>query len=218
MSVIVDLSLPPSEFELGRILDLEGGTSVTLETMVPLGTRAVPFFRLGGDARTSFEEQVRTHPAVYDIHVVNTSGDETLYALDWQITRDSFFQGVLSQDGHVLEASGTAQTWSFEIRFPSHDALDAFNEHCETEHVQLTIERVFNPTKPEAGRWYGLTPLQRETIRYAVENGYYDIPRRVSTKEIAEQFEVSDQAVTERLRRAIDTLVSNTLLLPEQDG
>lgn len=218
MSVIVELSLPPSEFELGRILDLEGGTNVSLETMVPLGTRAVPFFRLGGDARTSFEEQVRTHPAVYDIHVVNTNGDETLYALDWQITRDSFFQGILSQDAHVLEATGTAGTWSFEIRFSSHESLAAFKKHCHSENVEMTVERVFNPTRPEAGQWYGLTPPQRETMRYAVENGYYDIPRQISTKDIAEHFDVSDQAITERLRRAIDTLVTNTLLVPERNG
>ncbi|PSP49806.1 helix-turn-helix domain-containing protein, partial [Halobacteriales archaeon QH_7_69_31] len=31
------------------------------------------------------------------------------------------------------------------------------------------------------------------------------------------EFDVSDQAVTERLRRAIETLVTNTLLLTAED-
>jgi len=60
-----------------------------------------------------------------------------------------------------------------------------------------------NPTRPESGPWYGLTPLQRDTLIQAVQGGYYSIPRGVSTQELAETFDISDQAVTERLRRAI---------------
>lgn len=217
MSVIVELSLPSSAFELGRILDIESGSAVRLETMVPIGSRAVPLFRLRGDVREAFEEQVRTHPSVADIHEVSTSGDETLYALDWDTITDPFFEGVLSHEGYLLKATGTVQEWSFEIRFPSHDALDRFRTHCDAADIRPEVEQMFNPTNPDAGQ-YGLTPPQRETMCYAVENGYYDIPRGISTKDIADHFDVSDQAITERLRRAIDTLVTNTLLHPDEDG
>jgi predicted DNA binding protein len=47
----------------------------------------------------------------------------------------------------------------------------------------------------------------------ANENGYYALPRGTSTKELAESFGISDQAVTERLRRGISNLLTNTLLL-----
>ncbi|WP_229770500.1 hypothetical protein [Halorhabdus sp. CBA1104] len=40
MSVIVELTIPSDAFELGQILNVEGGTQVTLETMVPLGGAA----------------------------------------------------------------------------------------------------------------------------------------------------------------------------------
>ena len=79
------------------------------------------------------------------------------------------------------------------------------------EEIDVTIERIYNPTKPDAGPWYGLTPPQRETLTYAVEHGYYSLPRGVSTKELGAEFGISDQAVTERLRRGITTLVSNTV-------
>jgi predicted DNA binding protein len=41
----------------------------------------------------------------------------------------------------------------------------------------------------------------------------------MSTQELAEEFDISDQAVTERLRRAIMTLTENTLIAmqAEQD-
>jgi predicted DNA-binding protein YlxM (UPF0122 family) len=51
----------------------------------------------------------------------------------------------------------------------------------------------------------------------AVRNGYYSIPRQVSTQELADTLEISDQAVTERLRRAIETLVENTIIAMEAE-
>lgn len=218
MSVIVELSLPAAEFRLGRILIMEGDTTASLETMVPLGDRSVPFFRLFGSARGSFESHVRDHPAVSDIHAVSTHDGETLYAVDWEITDDAFLDCVLSLDGHVLEASGGADRWVFQLRFPSHSALSEFQEACFEADIPIDVSRIYNPTKPEAGPWYGLTVPQRETLTYAVEKGYYSLPRRISTQEVAEEFGVSDQAVTERLRRAIDNLVTNTLLLADDDG
>lgn len=216
MSVIVELSLPASEFQLGRILSTEGDTTVSLETMVPLGDRSVPYFRLFGPPVGSFKATVRDHPAVSDIHVVNTHDDEILYAVDWEIAADTFLDGVLSLDGHVLEAGGGSDRWVFQIRFPSHSALSEFQAVCFEADLPIEIKHIYNPTKPDAGPWYGLTPPQRETLKYAVESGYYSIPRRVTTQEIADEFGISDQAVTERLRRAISTLVTNTLLLTEE--
>lgn len=48
----------------------------------------------------------------------------------------------------------------------------------------------------------------------AVAGGYYAIPRHLSTKDLAKEFDSSDQAVTERLRRAIVTLTEHTLFTP----
>lgn len=213
MGVIVELSIPSEEFQLGRILTIEGGTTVSLETVVPLGDRSVPFFRLFGKTRESFEADVREQSTVSDIHVVTIHDSETLYALDWKVTDGSFLDVVLSLNGHVLEASGESGKWVFQIRFQSHSALSEFQECCFEADLPIDVRRIYNPTTPEAGPWYGLTTPQRETLTYAVEKGYYSLPRRTSTQEIADEFDISDQAVTERLRRAIDTLVTNSLLL-----
>lgn len=213
MSVIVELTVPADEFELGRILTVEGETGVVLETMVPLGGQSVPFFRLTDSVRESFEKQVRSHSSVQGVHVVNSHDDETLYALDWDIETDTFFRAILTNHGHVLDATGNLRSWAFQLRFESHEDLSGFEEECTDADITIEIERLYNPTKPEAGPWYGLTTPQRQTLSRAVEGGYYSIPRRISTAELAAEFDISDQAVTERLRRAIISLVSNTLLL-----
>lgn len=214
MAVIVDLALPAQQFELGRILGMEGDTSVVLETMVPVGERTVPFFRVHGE-ENGFEESVRGHAAVADIDVVSTHDGEVLYALNWDISDDTFFEGLIETEANLLEARGVAQTWSFELRFPSHEALSAFQTHCTEHDIPIDLKRLYNPTKPGAGPWYGLSSPQRMTLTRAVESGYYSIPRQTSTQNLAAEFGITDQAVTERLRRAIRNLVTSTLLLTE---
>jgi len=217
MSVIVELTVPADVFKLGRILSVGGETGVVLETMVSLGGQSVPFFRISESAREPFERQVRGHSSVRGIHVVNAHDDETLYALDWDVANDTFFQAVLSHRGTVLEATGDLRAWAFQLRFGSHQALSGFREQCLSADIDHEVERLYNPTKPDAGAWYGLTTPQRETLSRAVAGGYYSIPRRTSTADLAEEFDISDQAVTERLRRAIVSLVDNTLLLDEKE-
>ncbi len=212
MSVIAHIRLPASAFELGRILGVEGESSIVLENMVPLGGKAVPFFTIHDGARDSFEKKVSEHPSVDNLRVVSEQDDEKLYGLDWEVSRDLFFQGLVESDAQLLTATGTADAWEFELRFPAHEHLSDFQEFCSNAHIPLEVGRIYNPTKPNTGPWYGLTNTQRDTLIQAVEDGYYSIPRRTSTQDLADEFDISDQAVTERLRRAIITLVENTLI------
>lgn len=214
MAVIADLVLPREEFELGRILSTGPDTNIALETIVPLGERSVPFVRVFDEHR-SFEATVAAHAAVNDITAVTEHDGETLYALDWDVSTDTFFAGLLEVDATILGGQALDDRWEFNLRFPTHDDLADFRKHCEDHEIPIDISGLFNPTRPEAGPWYGLTPPQRESLARAVEAGYYSIPRRVSTNDLATEFGVSDQAMTERLRRAIVALVSNTLLVDD---
>jgi predicted DNA binding protein len=217
MSVIVELTIPSDAFELGQILRVEAPARVTLETLVPLGGRPTPFIRLENDAREAFERSVREHPSVRAIQPVSTNDDETLYALEWDPSEESLFDRLTDMDVALLRATGTADSWELELRFPTHKTLSEFQEYYVDRGTQVTILRIYNPTKPDAGPWFGLTTPQRETLTHAVETGYYSLPREVSTKDLAAEFDISDQAVTERLRRGITTLVTNTLLTAETE-
>ena len=218
MSVIAELTVPSEAFELGQILRVEAPAQIALETMVPLGGRPTPFVRIRSDVRRTFEASVRDHPSVDDITDVNTHNGETLYALEWNPSSESLFRTIMEMGAVVLNASGDADTWGLEVRFPGYDALSSFQEYYVDQEIAVTVERIYNPTKPDAGPWYGLTRPQREALTAAVENGYYALPREISTKELADGFDISDQAMTERLRRGITSLVSNTLLAVEEEN
>jgi len=217
MAVIAHLRIPAESFELGRILEQESEGTIELENMVPLGEKAVPFFSVSDDVLDSFEQSVRDHPSVENILEVSKHENERLYSLEWNIDRDVFLEGVMGLEGQMLSAKGTTETWEFELRFPTHDALSDFQDYCENAHIPLEVGRIYNPVRPGTGMWYGLSKAQRETLVRAVKGGYYSIPRQMSTKDLSDAFDISDQAVTERLRRAIQTLVENTLIAMEDE-
>ncbi|MFC7213007.1 helix-turn-helix domain-containing protein [Saliphagus sp. GCM10025334] len=217
MSVIAEFRIASANFELGRILHIEGITSIELENLVPIGEATVPLFWIHNSTRSSFVDAVKRHPTVNDASEVDVFEDRTLFTLDWDANQDHLFRGIRETDGQLLSATGTPDSWAFELRFPDHTALSEFTTRCEDAQISLEVARVYNPTEPDAGPWHGLTGPQREAITLAVEMGYYDIPRGCTTKELADELEISDQAVTERLRRAIGALVTYTLIPSEGD-
>lgn len=213
MSVIAELRIPSTDFELGRILQIDGVTSIELETLVPLGETSVPLFWLHNATRDAFLGTVQCHPTVTDATAVDVFEDRTLFTLDWDAKYDHVVRGIYESEGQLLSATGTPESWDFELRFPSHDELSEFTTHCEDAQVSVEVLCVYNPTEPDAGRWYGLSEPQYEALTLAVGRGYYDIPRGCTTNELADELDISDQAVTERLRRAIGSLVRHTLAL-----
>ncbi|ODR82855.1 DNA-binding protein [Haladaptatus sp. W1] len=61
-----------------------------------------------------------------------------------------------------------------------------------------------------------LTEQQHETLRSAMEWGYYEIPRRATATDLAEELGVSHQAISERLRRGHRCLVERGLPTPRK--
>lgn len=56
-----------------------------------------------------------------------------------------------------------------------------------------------------------LTDRQRDVLEVAFDRGYYDIPRSVSTSEIAAEFGLDDSTVSEHLQRAERNLAASML-------
>ena len=212
MSVIAEISIPGDEFELGRVMDLSSAGTVELESLVPAGNRAVPYFWVYDADFEAFETAVAGRPTVEDVSRVDTYDDRVLYTLRWSVDSDQVFTAIKWVDAYVLTATGSRGCWEFELRFPTHDDLSRFQDRCQQRDVCFEVLRVYDPSEPDLGPWLGLTEPQREALVLAVERGYYDIPRNCATVELAEELGISDQAVTERLRRAIVTLSSNTVL------
>lgn len=56
-----------------------------------------------------------------------------------------------------------------------------------------------------------MTAAQQEALLLAFESGFYDSPRTTTLAEIGDELEISQQAVSSRLRRGTRRLIANTL-------
>ncbi|MFC7223867.1 helix-turn-helix domain-containing protein [Halalkalicoccus sp. GCM10025322] len=216
MVVILKVRVVPETFALGRVVPVPERARIELETLVTRGERSQPYLWVVAPDVETTVATIRERTSV-DLTVVEVIEDRALLALDWDIERGDLFSGIRACDGRILAVTGARDGWEFDVRFPEHAALLEFKRYCEDHDIDFTVKRIYYATRPTVDDSFGLTERQREALELAVREGYYAVPRRCRTADLAERFDISEQALLERLRRGIVNLVSATLLPSEPD-
>ncbi|MFB6126510.1 MAG: helix-turn-helix domain-containing protein [Halolamina sp.] len=211
MSVIADFSLPATDFILGKALHRTTGLTLKLEKMIPTGNATIPYFWVTGDRTEGFDAILEGEPEVADFEVIDEVDDRKLYRAEWDASTDSFVQTMIAHDGALQEADGDGQTWEFQIRFRDSHQLSSFHTTCGERGIDLTVKGLYNPIEPMTAGMQNMTDGQRDIIEHAYDAGYFEVPRQITLAEIAADVGVSDQAVNERLRRGLRTLIATTL-------
>lgn len=96
--------------------------------------------------------------------------------------------------------------------FPDHDSLSRTYEYCTERGLSMDIQKIYDLDEGRQGR-FRLTDDQQDILAVAFDRGYYKVPRRVTLSGIADEFDVSHQALSERLRRAHENLINNTVII-----
>lgn len=210
MSVVLELSVPGSELSFGGVLETAPEIRIRFDRVVPVGTDSFSYVWVNAPERSVFEEAMQRHSVVDSFRFLQREDGEFLYRIDWQLETDPFLQCLGEVNAAVLRASGAANRWHFDLRFDTHDDASRFQRRCSERDVSISIEWVLSES---AGKHSGtlLTLCQRQTIALALERGYFDVPRRTTIVELAEELGISDQAVSARLRRATKRLCQQTL-------
>lgn len=213
MSVIAEFRVPADEFLLGRALQADPGLRVQLERVIPLGETLIPYVWVTDDSLAAIEAALREAPDIEAFAVVDTVDSEALVRIEWTGPTDRLVQGLLETDGVILTGVGAADTWDLQARFPDHDALATFHRHCADRGITVQLARIHNPSVPaDTEVMAALTDPQRETIQTALDAGYFDVPRETNLTGLADLLGVSDTAVSQRLRRGLETLLTATLV------
>lgn len=215
MGIVTSISVPGDHFELGRSLDRVGDVHVKFERVVPTGDRMFPYMWVYTDDHTRFCQLLQLDPSVETLRLIHHDDNEGLYDITWAEDTDGFLGCLRETDAIVLQAGGCDTVWEFELRFDSQESVSHFQRTCTENDISISVDRVVTKSvvDPPGEK---LTPAQRETIELALERGYFDVPRKTTMVDLAEELGVSDQAVSARIRRAMKKL-SEQLLLPSPD-
>ncbi len=207
--VIAEFTIQAEDFAFGEALRTDPAMEITLERIVPTGESIMPYIWVRNGDFEHFEVVVRDDPHVAELVLIDQRDSERLYRVEWTEEVRSLTYGINSTHGVILYASGH-EVWDYRIRFPHHDNLRAFYEYLRDHEIPLQLHRVFDLSERHRdGFGASLTPEQKEALLLAHERGYFAIPRKTSLVELATDLGISDQALSERLRRGIDRLLSD---------
>ncbi|WP_266078461.1 helix-turn-helix domain-containing protein [Haladaptatus caseinilyticus] len=219
MAVIAELSIDPLDFPLGNLLTVGTDIHIEFERVVPVGTLVVPIFWAWTDDLDEgdfdeFERRILDNEYVTELEELHRIEDRILYLMNWEVPDEAFLEGLQKSNGIIRNAEGYGdEDWLFELLFPSYEDLSTFHNESLKNDVTYTLGRIY--TLREVGRSKpptSITDEQREALLLALHRGYFESPSRVTLSELAKDLNISQQALSERIRRGNKILLEQTLL------
>jgi hypothetical protein len=210
MTTIAELSIPARSFALAGATTAVPSASFVCESTVVPGNGAAPLLRVTGGTREAVDDALAADETVETTACLADYSTEYLYHVEWG-PEFGFVTRLLSgAGGSVLSARVSGSDWTVRVLYPDRSALSTAHGSCEDHDVEVDVETVQDLDPDDAER-FNITNEQREALLVACERGYFDIPRRIGLRELATDIGISHQALSERLRRGHDTLITETL-------
>ena len=212
VTTITDIRVPAEQFPLGRILQAYPDVEIELERIVPTRREVIPLFWVATDSEAAVEETLQDDPLVEEIVQLTRTPDRILYSVTWSPEIDALVRAITDLGVDVPTAEGTANFWEFRLQFGDREQLSRFRRACRAEDIHIELLRVYSPMMPPVEG--PLSPEQADALTTAYENGYWDVPRGVTQAELAELVGISDNSMSQRLRRGVNVAVAELLYGP----
>ncbi|WP_224268587.1 helix-turn-helix domain-containing protein [Haloprofundus salinisoli] len=212
MSHIAEFDLSSPNLALMSVLAAVPSMRIRVEEVLSADDSAPLYFLFWatGDDFEAFEAALEDDDTVLSVEVLDTFETQKLYRT--RVDPDVLLYPIAAVVGASrLEMTATHDSFEMRMRFPDREALAEFRRRVREQGVSFTLKRLYTPDSPETTEQYGLSEKQRTALRSAVRIGYFDVPRRGSLDELADELGISGQATSERLRRGTVALVRNTI-------
>ncbi|MCU4975695.1 helix-turn-helix domain-containing protein [Halobacteria archaeon AArc-m2/3/4] len=218
MSIIADFSVKSDDFALNHALTATPQMIVEIEQVVAtMEDRIMPYFWVSGRDHAAFEDAFQDDSSVTNTAVIDEVEGAKLYRAEWTENVETIIYAYVELGATLMQAIGKAEDWELRMRFDSRDALSEFREACDENDISFELNRTREQEQPMASAQYDLTPTQRETLITALEAGYYEVPRAVTMRELAEQMGIAQQTLSNRFRAAYNNLITSTLTISHPD-
>ncbi|MFC7157362.1 helix-turn-helix domain-containing protein [Halomarina halobia] len=191
-------TIPDLRFEMAQVVAAEQGTTMS-------------FVRVWGPSREDVEAAFELDPSVAGYTVVSQRGDSWLYELDWESVRLCVLREILFEgDAMILSVKGRNGSWVVQVMVLDRNTLSRIVDNAWKHDFSIDVVRI-TELDSESASPGELTQEQYETLMTAVEEGYFEIPRRTTMEELAEKLGITHQALSERFRRGHQTLIETSL-------
>lgn len=159
-----------------------------------------------------FFQELPHDPSIADFETLATLSERRLFriTLSPEGERGLTYIDAIELGITFLEIKAMGTTMEYRAQVPSREALSSYRDRCDERDLPFTLHRLYR-TDAEASAKYDLTSRQRDVLHRALEQGYFEVPREISAEELAEEFEISSQALSALIRRGQKALVRSTI-------
>jgi predicted DNA binding protein len=214
MAVIVEIHLTSRDLPLVELAGSIPSNEISIENaMVLENKRYFLLATIAADSDGAFEDVVDDQDEIIDWKPVGQTRDRWFYQLlldDFPSLYDVYDPSQV--DVVSIETTVTDEGGIQRLLFSDYDEFGKFQRRCERADIPFKLLNISsNPEDVESASQSGLTDRQYEALTVAFTRGYYDSPRRASTREIAEELGISAPAVSKLLQRAERKLVGQAI-------
>jgi len=209
--IVAELAVSHRDVVLGEAI--RSAPSVTVEPNYRTSEDgdAVLVFTAAGESIVEFDAALATDHTVRDPQLLARTDDACAYRVRYAPEALRFSPTFAELGALLYDARTSGRSWSFHVRFPSREAFATFRNYCSSHDVTLELVRLAKDEQRTRGDDFGLTASQWHTLTTAYEMDYFAVPRGVTQEELARQLDISPSAVSQRIRRATNQLLAETL-------
>lgn len=212
MGFVSEIHLSPPNGALRSTIRATSSATIRWEytTTVEDGSTLL-FFSVFGDDFGEFEAALERDPTAVDARRIATFANRCVYSVRMSSDRQLIPPKCSELGMFVFNVVSGNDGWVFRLQIPGRDALLELQEYCRNRDIKFRIVRLQESEYADELAAAGLTDQQRELLFRAFYAGYFDVPRRVSQSDLADQLDVSTSAVSQQLRRAVEQLIATTI-------
>ena len=160
------------------------------------------------------ESALQTDPAVTDVECIAERTEGWIYRLRWDGRARHLMQQLVAEDTMLLAAHGQENQWNLRILTPDRNMLSEVFANLKDLNYNVDCLSITSYDGGDSAH-SELTDEQREALTMAYKTGYYNIPQDITAEELAEQLDISHQALSERLHRAYEQLVGDRFIIDD---
>ncbi|WP_129116732.1 helix-turn-helix domain-containing protein [Halegenticoccus tardaugens] len=165
-----------------------------------------------------FEAAAATDAHIREITAVSSSAQPRLYAINFQGDEATPLFTLLCSEPMVmfLTVTLTAAGCEFCVRAPDKATIARLHDTLTEQHIHVDYQSLYKEAA-DPTRNMGLTDEQYEALILAYQRGYFAVLRQTDLDELAAELDITGQAVSERLRRALRVLLERVTDTTGQD-
>lgn len=216
MAIEASFTVDQPEFPLSAVFEELPDASIELDRVVPTKDAIVPYFWIYSENIDELTIDMENDEGVEKFKVVDELEEQMLVRIDWNLEYESILTGIVNTDVTLLSGLGNKENWTFEVRSNNQKGISKFQSYCIEKDIPIELTQLHALSPLKSDREYDLTEGQRSALVLAYSRGYFDSPRNATQDDLADELEISRQAVSSRLQRGLRRLVASTLITSQE--